>query len=207
VAITAGRTDIIEVLLKGGANPNMERQSITALHKAAESGCFDCVVLLVQAGANVNARTSLRTPVIHYAKRNGNQKVVDYLMAHGVVLATPTPISALLAKASDAHGKAVFEQSCKGCHQTDPQIKGLIGPLLWNIVGRKRAAQDDFKYTAAMRALGGTWGYDDIGAFIADPTGVIPGTEMTFNGLDNDQDRADVVLYLRSLSDNPAPMP
>ena len=58
-----------------------------------------------------------------------------------------------------------------------------------------------------MRELGGTWGYEDIGAFIADPPGVIPGTAMTFRGIDNDQDRADVVLYLRSLSDSPAPMP
>jgi cytochrome c len=206
-AITTGRTDIVEVLLKGGANPNFERQSITALHKAAESGCFDCVVLLVNAGANVNARTSQRTPVIHYAKRNGHQKIVDYLMAHGVSLAKPAPISSLLAKANYVHGKAVFDQSCKECHQTDPQFKSPAGPLLWGIVGRKRAARDDFEYSAAMRELGGTWGYEDIGAFIADPPGVIPGTAMTFRGIDNDQDRADVVLYLRSLSDSPAPMP
>jgi cytochrome c len=206
-AITTGRADIIEVLLKGGANPNIERQSITALHKAAESGCFECVVLLVNAGANVNARTSERTTVIHFAKQNGHQKIVDYLLAHGVSIAVPVSILPLLAKADVVHGKAIFDKTCLACHQTDPQFPSRYGPLLWGIVGRKRAA-DQFKYSEAMRELGGTWGYEEIGAFIADPTGVIPGTRMAMSDWKpSDQDRADVVLYLRSLSDNPMPMP
>jgi cytochrome c len=206
-AIISGRVDIVEALLKGGANPNMERQSITALHKAAEVGCFDCVVLLVTAGADVNARTSMHTPVIHYAKSGGHQEIADYLLSHGAKLAAPPSILPLLTNANLAHGQSVFDQSCKGCHQTDPQLKNLSGPQLWEIVGRKRAGLDGFDYSASMGEFGGTWGYDELGAFIADPSGVIPGTAMPFEGLDNNQDRADVVLYLRSLSDNPAPMP
>ena len=58
-----------------------------------------------------------------------------------------------------------------------------------------------------MREVGGIWGYEEIGAFIAYPSGVIPGTVMSFPGLDDDHERADVVLYLRSLSDNPKPLP
>jgi cytochrome c len=110
-------------------------------------------------------------------------------------------------KADLAHGKSVFGELCKGCHSTDPQLKTLEGPPLREIVGRKRGSIDSFKYSAAMRELGGTWGYNEIAAFIADPSGVIPGTTMSFTGLDGDEERADVVLYLRSLSDNPAPMP
>lgn len=207
-AITSGRADIVEALLKGGANPNMERQSITALHKAAESGCFDCVVLLVEAGANVNGRTSQRTTVIHFAKQNGHQKIADYLLTHGISLAVPAPISPFLAKADAMHGKAVFDKICGGCHETNPQAPGRDGPLIWGVVGRKRAALDYFKYSKAMRELGGQWGYEEIGAFIADPTAVIPGMAMAFvPDWKSDQDRADVVLYLRSLSDNPLPMP
>lgn len=206
-AITANRFDIVEALLKAGANPNIERQSITALHTAAELGCFDCVVLLVEAGADVNARTSLNTPVIHYAKMNGHQKIVDFLLAHGFRPVQAQSILPLLLKASLEHGKAVFDKACKGCHQTDPTLKSPTGPLLWDIVGRKHAALDGFKYSAAMREDAGTWGYEDIGAFIADPTGVVPGTSMTFQGLKDVHDRADVVLYLRSLSDSPEPMP
>lgn len=205
-AITANRPDIVEVLLKGGANPNIERQSVTALHTAAETGCFDCVVLLVSAGADANARTSQNAPVIHYAKRGGYQKIVDYLMAHGVKLTSLASISPLLAKADATHGKAIFDKTCVECHQTDPKFPTRSGPLLWDVVGRKRAATD-FGYTDAIRELGGTWGYEDIAAFIADPMGVIPGTGMAFPGLPEDHDRADVVLYLRSLSDNPLPMP
>jgi cytochrome c len=206
-AITSGRADIVDALLKGGANPNMRRQSISALHKAAEVGCFDCVVLLVQAGADVNARTSMRSPVIHYAKSNGHQDIVEYLLSHGVNVVASPSISGLLTKADLARGMSVFGESCKGCHSTDPQLKTLEGPSLREIVGRKRGSIDGFKYSAAMRERGGSWGYDEIAAFIADPSGVIPGTTMSFTGLDGDQDRADVVLYLRSLSDNPAPMP
>jgi cytochrome c len=207
-AITTGRADIIEVLLKGGANPNIERQSLTALHTAAESGCFDCVVLLVEAGADVNARTSERTTVIHLARRYGNQKIVDYLMAHGVSLAEPASILPLLAKADAVHGKAIFDKTCVECHTTDPKFPKRVGPLLWGIVGRKPAALDQFEYSEAMRERGGTWGYDAIGGFIGDPTGVIPGTSMGLSDWKpSDQDRADVVLYLRSLSDSPEPMP
>ena len=136
------------------------------------------MVLLVNAGANVNARTSERSTVIHLAKRNGHQKIVDYLMAHGVNLAMPASISPLLAKADAVHGRAIFDKTCVACHQTDPKFPSRAGPLLWAIVGRKRAALDHFEYSEAMRELGGTWGYEDIGAFIADPTGVIPGTGM-----------------------------
>jgi len=208
-AITAGRSDIVEVLLKEGANPNIERQSITALHKAAESGCFECVALLVNAGANVNARTTQHTTVIHLAKRNGHQRIVDYLMTHGVSVAVPASILPLLAKADAGHGKSIFDKTCAGCHQINPQFPSRDGPLLRGIVGRKRAAVDKYKYSEAMRELGGTWGYDEIGSFIADPTGIVPGTGMMVVPVweATDQDRADVVLYLRSLSDNPAPMP
>ena len=170
-------------------------------------------MLLVEAGADVNARTAERTTVIHFARRYGNQKIVDYLMAHGVSLAEPASILPFLAKADAVHGREIFDKRCALCHQIDPKFQSdskfpsRVGPLLWGIVGRKRAA-DNFKYSEAMRELGGTWGYEDIGAFIADPTGVIPGTGMGLpDWKASDQDRADVVLYLRSLSDNPVPMP
>ena len=58
-----------------------------------------------------------------------------------------------------------------------------------------------------MKAKGGNWTYDELDKFIDDPRGYISGTAMTFAGIKNDQQRADVIDYLHTLSDNPPPLP
>ena len=58
-----------------------------------------------------------------------------------------------------------------------------------------------------MKAKGGTWTYDDLNKFIANPKGFVPGTAMSFAGIQKDSERADVVAYLRSLAESPAPLP
>jgi cytochrome c len=200
------RADIVELLLKAGANPNIAKQSSTALHIAADQGCLECVVLLANAGADVNARTSERATALHLAKRNGHNAIVDYLKQHGVHGVEIASIEPLLPAASLEHGKASFAKLCSPCHQTDPQLRPLHGPILWNVVGRKRGAITGYKYSMAMKEAGGIWDLMSIGTFIADPAGTMPGTQMAFAGLDSDQERADVVLYLRSLSDDPVPL-
>jgi cytochrome c len=83
----------------------------------------------------------------------------------------------------------------------------MVGPNLWGVVGRPRASEAGFNYSAAMKAKGGNWTIDDLNQFINNPRGFIPGTNMTFAGIQRGGERADVIAYLNSLSDNPAPLP
>ena len=71
----------------------------------------------------------------------------------------------------------------------------------------KAAPARGFNFSAAMKAKGGNWTYDDLNKFLASPKGFVPGTAMGFAGIQKDSERADVIAYLRTLSDNPAPLP
>jgi len=116
------------------------------------------------------------------------------------------PLPERLAKASVEKGQSVAKQ-CQACHNFAKGGPNLVGPNLYGIVDRPRASHPGFNYSTAMKAKGGNWTYDDLDKFIADPRGYISGTAMTFAGIKNDQQRADVIDYLHTLSDNPAPLP
>jgi cytochrome c len=118
----------------------------------------------------------------------------------------PAPIAALLAKASADKG-ARIARKCATCHSFDEGGKKKIGPNLWNIVNNKTAHESDFAYSKALQEMGGTWTYEALNAFIADPRSFVKGTKMTFPGLKKAEDRAAVIAYLRSLSKSPAPLP
>ncbi|WP_245511282.1 MULTISPECIES: ankyrin repeat domain-containing protein [unclassified Mesorhizobium] len=85
-ALAKRRIDLIKLLLDGGANPNSKRSRENAIHIAVNLGCLDCVKALVEAGADVNAKTKDGKTPIHLARFKGLREIADYLMAHGVVL-------------------------------------------------------------------------------------------------------------------------
>lgn len=114
-------------------------------------------------------------------------------------------IGPLLASASVERGKSVAHK-CKVCHNLNKGGKIKVGPPLWGVVGAKKARQS-FPYSDALKSLGGVWDYAALNHFLVNPRGFAPGTKMTFSGIKNDSDRAAVILYLRSLSDNPPPLP
>ncbi len=116
------------------------------------------------------------------------------------------PIEALLASASAEKGQATAKQ-CQACHTVEKGGPNRVGPNLWGIVDRPRASEAGFNYSAAMKAKGGKWSYDELNKFLTNPRGYIPGTAMTFAGLSREQQRADVIAYLRTLADRPAPLP
>jgi len=112
----------------------------------------------------------------------------------------------MLAAADTAAGQKVFKK-CKACHSTDKGGKNRVGPNLWDTIGKAKATGDGFKYSAALKGLGGNWSYQDLDAFLISPKAFAKGTKMSFKGLGKAKDRAAIIVYLRSLSDQPKPLP
>jgi cytochrome c len=116
------------------------------------------------------------------------------------------PIETLLASASTEHGAQVAKQ-CGACHNFQEGQGPKTGPDLYGVVGRKIASVAGFNYSAALKAVSGTWTYDALNKWLLDPRADVPGTAMTFAGLSNEKQRADVIAYLNTLSKNPLPIP
>jgi cytochrome c len=115
-------------------------------------------------------------------------------------------VMAMLSDADTGAGKKAFKK-CKACHSTEKGGKNRVGPNLWDIVGKAKATGDGFKYSDALKGLGGEWSYPDLNAFLISPKAFAKGTKMSFRGLSKAKDRAAVIAYLRSLSDQPKPLP
>lgn len=112
-----------------------------------------------------------------------------------------------LQHANLENGRKVFGQ-CGLCHTPAKNGPARVGPPLYDVVGRPFAAISDFTYSRAMRAeVNKKWDYATLDAYLAAPRKYIPGTAMAFIGVKDVQDRADLILYLRSLSDKPVELP
>ncbi len=116
------------------------------------------------------------------------------------------PIEKLLQTASVDKGAAAAKK-CQACHSLEKGGGNKVGPNLWGVVDRDRASVAGFNYSAAIKAKGGKWTYDELNQFITNPKGYIPGTAMGFAGIQKDSERADVIDYLHTLADNPVPLP
>ena len=113
------------------------------------------------------------------------------------------PIGPKLKDANVEHGKALFQQQCFTCHTVDKGGPNKVGPNQWNLVGRKKASEPGFSYSSGMQAMGGTWSYEDINLMIFKPLAYVKGTKMAFVGVPKEQDRADIIAYLKTMNDSP----
>lgn len=120
------------------------------------------------------------------------------------------PIAALLQTADAEAGASEFRK-CSACHTAEQGGANKVGPHLWDVVNRPIASVSDFSYSSAMQEFseGGTvvWDYDHLSYFIENPKGHVPGTAMGFAGLKDPEARASLIAYLRTLAENPAPLP
>ena len=116
------------------------------------------------------------------------------------------PILALLANADIDSGQKISKK-CVACHSFNSGGKNKVGPNLWNILNQSKASKDGYSYSKALKEFGGEWDYQSLNAFLLKPKNYINGTKMNFSGLKKTKDRANIIAWLRSLSDNPEPLP
>ncbi|MER8454078.1 ankyrin repeat domain-containing protein [Mesorhizobium sp. M1428] len=215
VAVLKNSVDLMRLLLAHGADPNAAARGETMLHFAVANGCLDCVKVLAEAGADVNAiwiqgdpagRPGIITPY-HLARHDDHADIAAYLLAHGVVILKPEPISAKLANGDSAKGAAFFAANCAPCHVKRAQDVPTIGPNLWSVVGRNKASTKFEGYSQTLMAWEGPWTYEDLNIFLAGPTLTTPGVNMDVRGAPDETDRLNVIAYLRTLSDSPVPLP
>ena len=112
-------------------------------------------------------------------------------------------LESVLAAADPDRGEKVFRK-CVLCHTVEKDGVKKLGPNLWGIVGAPVAAGEGFSYSKAITAFGGDWTLERLDAYLKQPRVLVKGTSMIFVGLKNGNDRADVIAYLNSMSDNPA---
>lgn len=115
----------------------------------------------------------------------------------------PVDITPFLAKADSKAGEAVSKK-CTACHTLDKGGKNGVGPNQWGLVGSHFAHMEGYSYSQALAALKDKkWGFQELSDFLANPKKYIPGNKMSFAGVQNPQDRANLIAYLNTLSDKP----
>jgi cytochrome c len=124
----------------------------------------------------------------------------------GAPAAPEEPIAKLLASADMGRGEASAKK-CVACHTFGKGEPNRVGPNLWGIVGRDKASVAGFNYSAAMKGQKGNWTIEDLNNYLKNPKAMVPGTNMNFAGIPRATERADLLTFLNSKADNPAPLP
>lgn len=108
-------------------------------------------------------------------------------------------INEVMASADIEKGASVFKK-CQSCHKLEDGANGT-GPYLYGVVGREIASAAGFGYSDALSSMDGEWTVENLDGFLAKPKDWAPGTSMSFAGLRDIEDRANVIAYIDSVDD------
>ena len=109
------------------------------------------------------------------------------------------PFTEMIELADIGKGKKVFAK-CKACHKLENGVNGT-GPHLYQIVGRTQASIEAYKYSTVFSEMTGSWTEDELSAFLLKPSKYAPGTKMSYSGLVDIKDRANLIAYLKTITD------
>ncbi len=122
-------------------------------------------------------------------------------------LKLPEPILSLILNADLERGQKT-SKACTSCHNFTKDGVHSIGPQLWNIVGEHKQSKEGYSYSGKLNQQGGEiWTYDELNKFLEKPKKYANGTKMNFVGLKKASDRANIIAWLRTLSDDPISLP
>ena len=143
-------------------------------------------------------------------EKRGYSIDVPEVAATGAAAPTgPFDIATILANGDIAKGEKLTK-SCAACHSFEKGGVNKVGPNLYNIVDKTIGSVSGYSYSKVCQAKnseGAIWDYQALSEFLTKPKTYLPGTKMAFAGIKKPEKRADIIMYLRSLSDNPAALP
>ncbi len=118
------------------------------------------------------------------------------------------PIDVRLAAADPKAGEVdVKKVGCVACHSFNEGGKAGVGPNLWGVVGAPHGHVESYSYSQALKSKQGPWTFAALDEWLKKPAAYAPGTKMTFAGVADPKDRADIIDYLRTQANNPVPLP
>jgi cytochrome c len=116
------------------------------------------------------------------------------------------PLPVRFASADAKRGESDAKK-CAACHTFGKGEPNRVGPNLWGVVGRTKASEAGFNYSAAMKSQKGNWTPEELDVYLTNPRAKVPGTNMTFAGIPRGKERADVITFLNTKSDKPEELP
>ena len=178
---------------------------------------FDKIVLAIALGIFVfilsdNLGNLFYRPVFEPEKRGFKIEVAENNNSTAVAphdLPEKLDMHTIMANANASIGKELFKK-CAVCHTYEKGGANKVGPNLWNIVNAVAAHKSDFSYSSAMLARNQQnlkWDYEALYRYLYSPKKLVPGTKMAFSGIKKDDERANLIAYLRTLSDSPFHLP
>ena len=176
----------------------MDSHEINKVLGAILGTCLVLLSLNITAGALFSPHKS--------AKPGFDIVVPEHQVDTGKPAEPEVPFATLLASSDVTRGESAAKK-CIACHTLTKGGANLVGPNLWGIVGRAKASVAGFNYSAAMKSKTGNWTIDDLNIYLLNPKAMVPGTAMTFPGIPKGSERADVIAFLNSRTENPGPLP
>lgn len=171
--------------------------------------CASILVAGILALVTGFAADGLYRPEKHLEKRGFEVEGASDEAASGAVADTgPVDILTFMAAANPAEGEKSAKK-CVSCHTFEKGGADKQGPNLWNILGGPVAHSASFGYSPAMLEHKGKhkWGFQELSDFLTNPKKYVTGTRMGFAGIKKPEERANLLAYLRTLSDSPIPVP